>query len=182
MLLSLVDEFTTGKAVFLTVRDPKGKRYQSVSQMSDHVKKVANTYIIVMEKNKKIEGHHMHVLLKEVKPPAHGFFTKGCHVNYRYVGSREACGLPPYEGPRPDPVVFTRRDYADAAAVGDVETMEVIEQQNEDKVITRLTKKTTHRHHIERVLNYMSKDLYLPAQYHDYIYVKAKKNHKLPGT
>lgn len=166
----LDDHFLNGDIRFLTLKGPPDKKkYQSINTVDKLCRKVAKTFIIVREANKKTSGYHFHAILKLRTIPKKNWFIKGVHMNLQRVGTY--CSNYSY-------------------ALNQLESLEHLYLVPEDRPVAMETKNsnllnkrsdTSYRlhEHVSRVLNYMSKDLELPIQYTDYIISLRGRNYPL---
>lgn len=152
---------------FLTLRDPAGAKFQTIEKIYKHVKKIANTYFIVREKNKQNDFYHYHAIMKVTKEPSKSWFRKGIHMHLCKIGKSDQKGALP-----PPPINITVKDVREA----DGELDEQYEEQLVDKVIEKAGKSMRRLTHAGRVVNYMFKDLETPAQYRNYMLVVQGKN------
>uniref|UniRef100_UPI004047D0B4 hypothetical protein n=1 Tax=Polynucleobacter sp. TaxID=2029855 RepID=UPI004047D0B4 len=132
-------------------------------------KKVAKTYIIVREANKKTTGYHFHAILKLHTIPKKNWFIKGVHMNLQRVGSY--CGNYPYG--------LSQLETLEYLHAYPMATPEVFEEKQDNLINKRADTSQRLYDHVGRVLKYMSKDLEFPAQYTDYIISIHGKNHAI---
>lgn len=163
----------TGDYRFLTLRGAKPKE-QKINYANSICKTISKTYLIVREKNHQNDGYHFHAILDCHKEPSKRFFKKGVHMHLKKIGRPDT--LEGFVLPLPDPFP-TPKDRYDYGH--DPTTMEDKEIHQIDCLIQKRRKELRQNKHVERVLTYMSKDLDMPIQYHDYIYVHNGKNVKL---
>lgn len=160
--------FQRKKAHFLTVKGkPNVKKYQNVKFWSDKIRKISKNFLIVREKNKKSEGFHFHAIILFDVQPKPAFFIKGVHMNLRRIGQY-------VEQRRP---VFSRREIAEHPDESDVK--QALQENDERLELNMLNRLTSNIQDITRVLKYMSKDLELPIQYHDYVLILSNKSKPL---
>ena len=165
---------------FLTV---KGDKYQDINKVQKLVAKIANTYYIVRELNKKSCGYHFHALLSCEKEPTRRWFKKGVHMHLKKVGKiekKEKKETKDDEEVHSSIVPMTSKEVAEWIERDPDNAIPVLT----DKLITgcfkRHTKRKKKEQHLMRILNYMSKEFEYPAQYSDYILVVSKHNRVLP--
>lgn len=151
----------SSKLYFLTLRGLKNA-HQKIDFTIKKCKKIAKTFIIVREKNKRTEGYHFHALIKATVEPGKSWYSKGVHMNMKRVGRRDTNVTypPPHIGELHDRKaldegLITPTQYADAIV---------------DKIFEDHARKDKRKTHVDRLLHYMSKDLHMPIQYHDYYY------------
>lgn len=161
---------------FLTFRGPDAK-HQKIDFVVKLCKTISSTYLVVREKNKRTEGYHFHAIVRVDKSPIpKSFFKKGCHVNLQLIGRKEAyVGMPQVHHS------FTGKDIADMYECTDSKE-EAQERHNAiimEKAIKKHKKERKISDSVDRVLRYMSKELEMPCQFTDYVYVVSKKNVKL---
>lgn len=171
MLMQCMGNFLNN-TYFLTVKGPDAK-HNKIGYVNDLCRKISKTYIIVRETNKTTPGNHFHALLRLDKPPPKSWFKKGVHMNLQKVG-----GVPQgvtYQTPMPG---LTQNEISLMYHLDDAD---VAIAYVEDMIFEKLKKKMKKATHIEKVLKYCSKDLNMPMQYTDYIYVVKSKQVKLTG-
>lgn len=160
MLCGLAKHFNTGDVRLLTLRGIKPSQ-QKLNFVSKLVSKIANTYVIVRERNKKTEGYHFHALLKVSTPPKPSWFKKGVHMHIARIGH---CPL------RVDfPTNQEFHDFKELAP----DASAAMEEKQVSNLIYKAQSRNTD---VLKVLKYISKELEMPIQYHDYQIVVSKKN------
>ncbi len=173
MLSQVADVFAGAPCLFITIRYPEGKE-KGISSVTKLCLKLSKTLIVVRERNKKTEGFHYHALVKNAVYPKKTWFKKGVHMNVKRVGIAETKIVYP-------PVVQISNKEWEKAVDHGLATKEEYEDHligiRLDKAV-KLIKKMSHT---MRVLHYMSKEMEMPAQYTDYMYVLKGKNTKLSG-
>lgn len=157
---------------FLTFRGPDAK-HQSINFVEKMCKAVSRTYLIVREKNKRTDGYHFHALLRVDFPVPKSFFKKGCHVNLQLVGrAGRRSGMPP------PPTTITSKDVD--LMYECTENKEEAKSQHVDVIVEKLhkacAKASRIRESVSRVVDYMAKELEMPCQFTDYIYVVSGKH------
>lgn len=162
---------------FLTVRCPKGIKFQRLEQMRKHCLKISKTFFIVKENNAQNDSVHFHAIMKLFKKPAKGWFKKGVHMDLRKIGGV----LPNMEYQIPDS--FTGRDFEDMLTVaGDILPEEEAKIQEdiasilEQQILKRHIRRKRKRSHLGRTLTYIFKQLDAPRQYENYIFIKNGKS------
>lgn len=174
MLNSLSDVFAPVSADlrFLTIRDPRGKKFQRVQQVSKHLQKISKTYLIVREKNKQNDYYHFHALVKVDTPPTKNWFRKGVSFQLKKVGKPDK----PL-AVIPENTVITQRELHEMRSEGmEAEATEIRERQVLDRVMDTGLKSISRKKHVDRLLTYMGKEMKDPIQYIDYMYLLQGKN------
>jgi len=158
---------------FLTYRMPGGT---TISKVADKCRKVADTFFVIRENDKKGEGYHYHAILRMIKEPPRSWYTQGVHVNLKKIGRAQT--LVGMKLPQPNP---TAQEDLEQLILSP-EDLPRIEQRLIDVALAKSVKRTARLKSIERVLQYMSKDYQdrAPIQYQDYCYVYNNKQSPLP--
>jgi hypothetical protein len=136
---------------------------------------VSNTYLIVRESNKENDFYHTHVIaiLTKTNLPK-SWFRKGIHIKVQELSSISKKAMPIN---RCIPIRFSEEDLQDAGddplQVSLIE-LELLEQKVRDSKI-KCRKDIKRLPHVQRILEYMSKDIEVLDQYVNYIYVKSNK-------
>lgn len=160
---------------FLTFRGPDAK-HQKIGFVSDLCKKISKTYLIVRERNKRVEGCHFHALIRVDSEPNKSWFKKGCHMHLQKIGkpqNKEGMKMPtPWPSGQEIWEMYGQLPLEEAQA----EHLKVIVE----KQMYIESKQTKCDKNITNVLKYMSKELEMPCQYTDYIYVVSGKNQTIP--
>lgn len=167
--LSTVFATASNDLRFLTVKG-EGK-YQNMPTIQKLCAKIAKSYIIVRERNKKTNGYHFHVLMILDKEPHGSWFKKGVHMNLQKVGRMKTGYVIPMSGP-------TDKELFDAEVEGII-TKDDVADVLQERVIENHIKMNKKLAHTCRILNYMSKEMEFPIQYVDYQIVYKSKNYEL---
>lgn len=154
------------RLIFLTVKAPIGHRGQKIGYVNDMVRKIADKYFIIREKNKQNDGFHFHALLSQKRDIKPNWFRKGVHIHVNSFNS-------PFNGVIPESAM-----EADVLKYGEaiLEHMPVEEIALVDSIvkerqkIQRLKCMSRKEKRLNRVVNYMEKDWTdTHSQYLDYI-------------
>lgn len=173
MLTSYNDVFSPENSYFLTLKGPDAK-HQKIGYVNDLLRKVSSTYLVVREKNKISDGYHFHAIAKMEKKPPATWYKKGVHMKLQKIGSPEKL---PEDWKIPIPYL-SRRTLSDMREhYEDNVIIDYLMEKTARVSLAKMRKNTQ----IEKVLRYMSKDLDMPMQYTDYIYVHNKKHVKIHG-
>lgn len=165
--LYLDDYFLNGDIRFLTLKGPPdNKKLQNINNIDKMCKKVAKTYIIVREANKKTSGYHFHAILKLHTVPKKNWFIKGVHMNLQHIGAY--CSNYPY--------ALSQLESLDYLHFVPEAKPEVYDAKEANLLNKRTDTSQRLYDHVHRVLKYMSKELEFPAQYTDYIISIHGKN------
>lgn len=160
MLKAVRRHFVDGQCYLFTFKSINPKH--EINFVNRLCKKVSKTYIIVRERNKITEGYHYHAILKMSSLPPRKWYTKGIHMNLKRIGvSRRVKGL------------FSKKevhDLASGCSENPEDLMGVVEDGLVDKVIADRGVDDVRAVHVDRTLNYLSKEMEMPAQYSDYIF------------
>lgn len=172
MTCKIIDVFTAKRDLrFLTV---KGDKYQTVQAVNKLVKKIARTYYIVRETNKKSKGYHFHAILDCIKEPSVNWFKKGIHMNLVKVGKPNTKTIINI------PITLTRDELHEWGEHCPAEAHDHKVDSKIDACIHKTVRTTDVNRHLERILKYMKKEQEFPAQYTDYMYVVSNKNCLIP--
>lgn len=177
--LSLENQFITGNVQFLTVRghQPKHQKIEFIRKMCA---KIANTYLIVREKNKKgNSGYHFHVILKQVNKPNKSWFKKGLHINLKQVRAKLYLSSHTFSDRELNTMAFEDGEKGHTI-INQLKNEKNVDR--EKRALKKLPLTSVDRTSVRKILNYMSKEAYMPIQYQDYIYIKSKKNVRLSDT
>lgn len=151
--------------------DPK---HQKIGFVSDHCRKIADTFLVVREKNQRTVGWHFHAILICKKEPPKSWYKKGVHIHLKKVGKRDS--LVGMVLPQPD---LTAQEVAEAlhhepALSGHME------QHMINVCLAKHAKHKSLTDHRERVCNYLFKDVNKDhVQYVDYILRKSGNNESI---
>ena len=158
---------------FLTYRMSGGT---TVSKVADKCRKVADTFFVIRENDKKGEGYHYHAIMRMNKEPPKSWYTKGVHINLKKIG-------------RPQTTDGMVLPMGGSTAQDDLEHLHhcpedrpLVEEEILKRSLDKHLKKTARLKNVERVLQYMSKDYQdrSPVRYVDYAYVYNGKQSTLP--
>lgn len=164
--------FTSGDVFFLTFRGNSPKK-NTISYISDRVRKISNTFFLVKEVGKL--GDHFHGLLKLSSLPKKSWYVKGCHTHLRKLGKfDDSTTYPtpklPLVGPDEAIEKFGHKMTDTELQMYLIETLNIKNQ--------KLNKRCKYIH---GCLNYMFKQMVVPIQYHNYILIVRKKSTVLPN-
>lgn len=171
MLCQFSPLFVTGDCHFLTFRGLKPV-HQKIDFVTKLCTKIASTYLIVREKNKKSAGYHFHAIVNVTTKPKKSWFKKGCHFHFQPIGRSgliKGCVIPPN-------YTLTSKDVEDYVYHEPEKAPATLEDDLVNVLIKKTVKNGRKRDSVLRVLNYMCKDFEMPIQYHDYVCVIAGKN------
>lgn len=155
---------TQPRLLFITVKGPG--RYQKIGKISDHIRRVSDTYLIIRETNKQKDGFHFHAVVstrKDIKP---NWYRKGVHIHVQPIGDKKKrCPVIP-ESSEED--AFQRYGTIDVLD-GDDRIIDdfFINQRLKEQAHHRLNVKYTH---LSRVMHYMFKEDQVFKQYENIIF------------
>lgn len=163
--------FSSPNVHFLTLKTLKGPkdRFQSISKVSDHLRKVSKTFFLVREKNKKDEGFHFHALLLLPKKPSKGWYRKGVYTHLQKVGRRARCPSGLSVGP-PDDMGWDLP-----------EVQEILSEEALDRVIQTAVVRSSVEKSVGRLFSYMMKEFH-PERYVGYVLVCRGKSKAFTRT
>lgn len=161
----------TSDVRFLTL---KGSAYQKIGKVSDLIRKISKTYVVVRELNKKSEGYHFHALIKVDKEPTKRWFRKGVHMNLQKLGNPSGSKNLPTGMP-----MFNQNEISEIAEYDKDIALGIVKIQTLKTDWDNVNKKARYSKDIKRITSYMSKEMELPAQYEDYLAVDKGKTVKI---
>lgn len=181
-ILDMKCGFENGKSIFLTYKG-EGK-HQKMDTIIKHCKKISSTFFVVQEKNKATPGFHYHGLLKlkEQKLPPKRWFRKGVHMHIIEIcPSNPNANIPIYD---------TKHDiekYKEQILLESKTELEKILNLNrlklkidQQKCLTNkinINKKVKKLNEINKILQYMNKEIENPKQYINYYLQIRNKSH-----
>ena len=160
MLKAVRRHFIDGQCYLFTFKSINPKH--EINFVNRLCKKVSKTYIIVRERNKITEGYHYHAVMKMTCLPKPSWFIKGIHMNLKRIGFTR----------RTKPL-FSKKEVHDISAGCPEGQPASLKEYLDDDLLTKVIddrgSDVARAVHVDRTLNYLSKEMEMPAQYSDYI-------------
>ena len=164
---SIKSEFDNGKIYLLTFKSKTTKlRHQQIGFLSDRLKKISKTYLVVRETNKQDDKYHFHAVYKSTKHPPKSWFIKGVHMDVRKVGEYEHKAFPIEDFTAWS---FNKQEHEDMIHYGEMTSKDLNKLKLQRRLNQVITRHLARKDHIDRVYAYITKELEKPKQYTNYI-------------
>lgn len=155
--------FQQPRLLFITVKGPGS--WQKIGKVNDLIRRVSDTYFIVRELNKEIDGYHFHAIVSQRKDIKPNWFRKGIHINVQNIGDKK--GHKP-NIPECEAEVNIRKYGSVDVPDGDDRIIadhinSAIQKKRAD------TRKNVKYSHLTRTLEYMYKELMVPIPFDNVI-------------